>query len=354
MKGLILCAGKGTRMRPITYSLPKQLIPVANRPVIHYAFESFRQAGITELGIVVSDNRKDIEPLLGDGAEWGMTFTYIDQPETRGIAHAVLCAEEFVGDDTFLLYLGDNLLEKGVGGLVDAYHRGGQDAAIMLKEVPEPQHFGVAEVKGDKIVSIKEKPRKPKSNLAVIGVYIFNPKVFEAAKSIKPSARGELEITDTISKLIEMGCEVTHHVVDGWWKDTGQKSDMIEANRALLNAVRGVIEGKVDGDSVIEGEVIVDAGAEVTGSRISGPAIIGRESRIVNSYIGPYTSIGDNVRVENSEIENSIVMSGATISGLDMRIESSLIGRKARIEKTAGRPRAADIVVGDLCRLALP
>ncbi len=354
MKGLILCAGKGTRMRPITYSLPKQLIPVANKPVIHYAFEAFAGVGIKELGIVVSDNRGDIEPLLGDGADRGMKFTYIDQPETKGIAHAVLCAEDFVGDDTFLLYLGDNLLQKGLTGLVDAYGRGGQDAAIMLKEVPEPQHFGVAEVKGPQIVSIEEKPRKPKSNLAVIGVYIFNPKVFKAAKSIEPSARGELEITDTISQLIRMGCEVTHHIVDGWWKDTGRKSDMIEANRAILDDVKGEIRGRVDEASSLAGEIVVARGARVVRSRISGPVVIARGAEIVDSYVGPYTSIDTNVIIENSEIENSIVMNSTTISGVSARIESSLIGSNVVIEKSKGRPRVVDMVVGDRCRLALP
>jgi len=353
MKGLILCAGKGTRMRPLTYAIPKQMIPVANKPVVHYAFEAMRDIGIRDLGIVVSDNRKDIEPHLGDGGEWGMKFTYIDQQETLGIAHAVMCAEDFIGGDDFLLYLGDNLLEHGLSMLRDEHRAGGSESVIVLKEVSDPEHFGVAVVEGGRIVSIEEKPQEPKSNLAVIGVYIFSARVFEAAKKVKPSWRGELEITDTIQELINLGCGVTPCVLEGWWKDTGRKDDMIDANRAVLDSLDGSNEGDVSTDSELAGKVIVGKGAEIESSRIEGPAIIGEGVRISGAAIGPYTSIDSGAKIENAGIENSIVMSGARISGVSSRIENSLIGSDAVIEKAAGDSGSITVTVSDKCHLIL-
>ncbi len=354
MKGLILCAGKGTRMRPITYALPKQMIPVANKPVIVYAFEAMKEAGVTDLGIVVSDNRKDIEPFLGDGSQWGMNITYVTQDKTLGIAHAVLCAEDYIAGDDFILFLGDNLLEKGIKPLADEFLKEKPQAAIMLKEVPEPQHFGVAEVTDGKITSIVEKPKEPKSNLAVIGVYIFTPIVFEAAKRIKPSKRGELEITDTIAEIINMGGKVSPHVVDGWWKDTGQKGDMIEANRAALQLLTPTTLGTIDSSSQITGTVVIETGASIIDSKICGPAIIGKNTTIESSYIGPYTSIDDNCTIIDSEIDNSIIMSGSTIANVASRIENSLIGHDVTIEGVDKRPISIDITVGDKCKLILP
>ncbi|MFA6450478.1 MAG: glucose-1-phosphate thymidylyltransferase, partial [bacterium] len=329
MKGLILCAGKGTRMRPITYAVPKMLIPVANKPVIHYAIETMRDSGIKEIGFVVSENRTELEPALGNGRKWGMKFDYVMQETPKGIAHAVLCAEDYVGKSDFVLYLGDNLLENGIGGLVDDYRKGKPNAAITLTPVPEPRHFGVAVVKGSRIVSLEEKPKKPKSNLAIVGAYVFDKNVFEAARRIKPSWRGELEITDTISELISMGFAVTPHIVKGWWRDTGQKSDMIEANQAVLDGITTNVSGKVDAASAIEGRVIIAKGATVARSRVRGPAVIGAGAKIVDSYIGPYSSIGEGAVIEGSEIENSIVMSETRISNIGRRLEASLIGNKA-------------------------
>ena len=340
-------------MRPITYAVPKQLIPVANKPVINYAFDAMREVGIKDIGIVVSDNRKDIEPALGDGKRFGIKLTYVDQPRTLGIAHAVLCAEEFIGKSDFMLYLGDNLLENGLKGVAAAFRKDKPDSTIVLKEVPDPTHFGVAEIKGGRIASIVEKPKNPKSNLAVIGVYIFKSGVFEAAKRIKPSGRGEYEITDTIAEMIKMGLKVEPHVLEGWWKDTGQKMDMIEANRALLDGIRRGVKGKVDESSRITGKVVVEKGAEVSRSRIEGPVVVGSGAKISGSQVGPYTAVGENVVLDGCRIENSIVMEGTRISGVSTLIESSLIGRDAVIEGRAGAGESIDLTIGDKCRVLI-
>lgn len=354
MKGLILCGGKGTRMRPLTHSLPKQLIPVANKPVIHYAIEAMKKVGIKEVGFVVSHNRELFGSMLGTGEEWGMKFSFIMQHETLGIAHAVLCAEEFIGQDDFLLYLGDNMLQQGLKEIVSVYKTGKNDAAIMVKEVPNPEIFGVAVVKGSKIINIVEKPKKPKSNLAVIGVYVFNKKVFEAAKVIKPSARGEYEITDTIMQIINSGGKVTPCVVKGWWKDTGLKSDMIDANRAVLKDIKTEMLGKVDKKSELKGKVVIGKDARITNSKICGPVIIGEKSIIKNSYIGPFTALGREVTVLNSRIENSIVMENTEISGVSNTIESSLIGRSVVIAGGTKESGSLDIALGDNCTVLLP
>lgn len=340
-------------MRPITYAVPKMLIPVANKPVIHYAIESMKESGIKEIGFVVSENRKELEPALGDGKKWGMKFEYVMQETPKGIAHAVLCAEDYIGGSDFVLYLGDNLLERGIKGVVDEFRKQRPNASISLTPVPEPQHFGVAVVKGGRIANIEEKPKKPKSNLAVIGVYVFDTNVFKAAKRIKPSGRGELEITDTIGEMVRMGLEVTPHVVEGWWRDTGQKSDMIEANQAVLDGIAGGVKGKVDAASVIEGRVAIEKGAVIERSRVRGPVVIGAGARISGSYVGPYTSVGDGVTIENSEIENSIIMSGTRIENVGRRLESSLIGNKVAIVGASGRPRAMSVTLGDLCRMEM-
>lgn len=350
MKGLILCGGKGTRMRPFTHSLPKQLIPVGNKPVIHFAIENMKKIGIREVGFVVSHSRELFASLLGTGEEWGMKFDYVIQPETLGIAHAVLCAEEFVGGEDFMLYLGDNLLQHGLEDVAAAYANGDNDSAIMVKEVPNPEIFGVAVIEGSKIISIQEKPKQPKSNTAVIGVYIFNKKVFDAARAIKPSARGELEITDTIMELINMGCKVTPCVVRGWWKDTGQKADMIDANRSVLDDIETDIKGDVDSASEVAGKVSIGEGAKIINSRISGPTIIGAGATIENATVGPYSSIADKATLKNCDIENSIVMEGASIRDLPRKIESSLIGREASV--TGGS--SLDLAIGDHCAVVLP
>jgi len=329
------------------------LIPVANKPVIYYAIESMKEAGIKEIGFVVSENRRELEPVLGNGKKWGMKFSYITQDKQNGIAHAVLCAEDYIDGEDFVLYLGDNLVEEGVKGLVDIFVNGKANAAISVTPVPEPQHFGVAVVKNGKIESLVEKPKKPKSNLAVCGIYVFDKNVFKAAKSIEPSARGELEITDTISKLITTGRKVLPHVLEGWWRDTGQKADMIEANQAVMEGIKTDIRGRVDESSRIEGRVVLEKGSIIKNSIVRGPAVIGEKSKISNSYIGPYSSIGDEVDIQGSEVENSIVMSGTTIKNVGRRIESSLIGNNAVLSGGSTKPKSLSVVLGDLCRLEI-
>ncbi|HOC92236.1 MAG TPA: glucose-1-phosphate thymidylyltransferase [bacterium] len=350
MKGLILCAGKGTRMRPITYSTPKMLIPVANKPVIHYAIEAMRVAGIKQLGFVVSpENRKDLEPVLGDGSYWKMKFEYVIQEEQKGIAHAVLCAEDFVGEDDFALYLGDNLIEEGIKKFVDDFKKNRPNAAITLTPVDEPWHFGVAEVSKGRVISLVEKPKKPKSNLAVCGIYIFDKNVFRAAKSIKPSARGELEITDTISHMLKSGLSVMPHILNGWWRDTGQKSDMLEANRSVLNGIKRSVKGDVDDKSAIKGKVRIEEGAVIKRSVIEGPSVVGRGAKIIDSQIGPFSSIDDNVLIERSCVADSIIMEDTQIVGFAHRIEDSLIGNKVSIRGNG--TNAISVALGNMSQI---
>jgi len=328
------------------------LIPVANRPVIHYAIDALKGAGARRIGLVVSENRRELEPALGNGAEFGVKFEYIMQQEQKGIAHAVLCAEDFIGGDDFILYLGDNLIGESLKGLASEFRKSRPAAAITLTPVPEPRHFGVAVVKGGRIVSIEEKPKKPKSNLAVCGIYVFSSRVFEAARRIKPSRRGEYEITDTIGEMVRMGLKVTPHVLRGWWRDTGQKSDMLEANQAVLDGVRRLVRGKIDAASRIEGRVIIEEGAVIKRSVVRGPAIIGKGARICGSRIGPYSSIGDGSEIENSEVENSILMNGVRISNAPRLIESSLIGNNAVITGAA-RTGVLSVTLSDRCNVEI-
>ncbi|MEE9196869.1 MAG: glucose-1-phosphate thymidylyltransferase, partial [bacterium] len=275
MKGLILSGGKGTRLRPLTHTNAKQLVPVANKPVLFYGLEAMGEAGITEVGIIVGDTRKDIEQAVSDGSRWGIKVTYIDQPEPLGIAHAVAIAEPFIGTDPFVVYLGDNLLRDGIGELVQEFLRRRPNGQIMLARVDNPEQFGVAELEGEKVVRLEEKPKKPKSDLALVGVYMFDSSIFEAVKCIKPSWRNELEITDAIQYLIEQDFHVESHIIDGWWKDTGKLEDMLGANRMVLDTFEERIEGSVDEGSTVEFKVVVEEGAEVRSSTIRGPAIIG-------------------------------------------------------------------------------
>jgi glucose-1-phosphate thymidylyltransferase len=308
------------------------LIPVANKPVIYYAIEAMKSAGIKQLGFVVSpDNRKDLEPVLGDGSSWKMKFEYVIQEEQKGIAHAVLCAEDFVREDDFALYLGDNLIEEGLKKFVQDFKKNRPNAAITLTTVDEPWHFGVAEISGERVISLVEKPKKPRSNLAVCGIYIFDKNVFKAAKSIKPSARGELEITDTLSWMLKNGLVVMPHILNGWWRDTGQKADMLEANRSVLNGIKRSLKGKVDNKSIIKGKVRIEEGAVIKGSVIEGPSVIGKGAKIIDSKIGPFSSIDENVVIERSCIADSIIMNDTSLVDLGYRLENSLVGSKVNI-----------------------
>ncbi|HYM62327.1 MAG TPA: glucose-1-phosphate thymidylyltransferase [Thermoanaerobaculia bacterium] len=349
MKGLILSGGKGTRMRPLTYTSAKQLIPVANKPVLVYGIEAIVAAGIPDIAIIVSpETGPEIRQAIGDGARYGANVKYIEQDAPSGLAHAVLTAEPFLRDSPFVMYLGDNLLQHGITPLVEEYRKIDANSEILLTKVPNPSQFGVAELTADgKVRRLTEKPARPKSDLALVGVYMFDEKIFDAAKAIKPSKRGELEITDAIQWLLDNGYSVHPHIVKGWWKDTGKIEDMLEANRTVLDTFDRDVRGAITGESQIEGKVVIEEGAEIADSVVRGPAIIGRDARIIHAYVGPYTSIGNRCSVEKCEIENSIVLEGSTIADVDGRIEASLIGKNVKIGRTRRKPVAYRFMVGD-------
>jgi glucose-1-phosphate thymidylyltransferase len=347
MKGLILSGGKGTRLRPLTYTSAKQLVPVANKPVLFYGIEALAAAGIREIGIVVGDTAAEIRQAVGDGSTWGVHVTYIEQDAPRGLAHAVLISESFLGQDPFVMYLGDNLLNKGITPFVEEFQREKPAAQILLTPVPDPQMFGVAELQDGRVVRLVEKPKQPKSNLALVGVYMFSPEIFSSVKRIRPSFRNELEITDAIQDLIDRGLTVRPHLVDGWWKDTGKLEDMLEANRLILDTIDRRIEGAVDAESRVEGKVIVEAGAVIERSVVRGPAIIGARARIVHAYVGPFTAIMNDVEVRDAEIEHSIVLEGSVLSDLANRVVDSLIGKNVRIYRMPLKPSAYRFMLGD-------
>ena len=352
LKGLVLSGGAGTRLRPITHTSAKQLVPVANKPVLFYGLEALRAAGVTDIGIVVGDTRAEIEAAVGDGSALGIRVTYIPQEAPLGLAHAVLIAEAFLGDSPFVMYLGDNLLRDGITALVDCFRDGSSDALILLQRVPDPESYGVAELEDGRVVRLVEKPAEPRSDLALVGVYMFSPSIMESVKAIRPSARGELEITDAIQHLIDRGLSVEPHEVTGWWKDTGRLEDMLEANRLVLD----VLETRVDGelvDSTVEGRVVVEPGARVVSSSVRGPAIIGAGALIEHAYVGPYTAISPRVVVRRAEVENSILLEDSRVEDLDARVESSLIGRNVTIVRSGAKPRAYRFMVGDSSAIGL-
>jgi glucose-1-phosphate thymidylyltransferase len=348
MKGLILSGGKGTRLRPLTYTSAKQLVPVANKPVLFYGIESIVAAGITDIGIIVGETGDEIRAVVGDGSRFGARVTYIDQPEPLGLAHAVLVARDFLADDPFVMYLGDNLIAGGIASLVDEFRELGCNAEILLAEVPNPQQFGVAELNAEgKVQRLVEKPREPKSNLALVGVYMFDASIHESVDRIRPSARGELEITDAIQDLVDRGLDVHPHIVRGWWKDTGKLDDMLEANRIVLEQLAAPRRGTAGEESTIEGRVELGAGATVRHSLIRGPVVIGEGATIEDAFVGPYTSIGDGCTLSRCEIENSIVLAGSEIRDVPLRIDGSLIGRNVTITRTDSKPKAYRFMVGD-------
>ena len=347
MKGLILSGGKGTRLRPLTYTSAKQLVPVANKPVLFYGIEAIAAAGIREIGIVVGDTQAEIRAAVGDGSRWGVTVVYIEQDAPRGLAHAVKISQPFIGTDPFVMYLGDNLLSKGIAQFVEEFARERPAAQILLTRVPDPQMFGVAELKNGQVVRLVEKPKEPIGDLALVGVYMFGTEIFESVNRIRPSFRNELEITDAIQDLIDRGLAVRPHIVEGWWKDTGKLEDMLEANRLILDLQERRIEGAVDAESRVEGKVVIEAGAVVERSIIRGPAIIGSGARIVHAYVGPFTSIGNDVEIQDSEIEHSIVLEGSCVRDLANRVIDSLIGKNVRIYRMPVKPSAYRFMLGD-------
>jgi glucose-1-phosphate thymidylyltransferase len=353
MKGLILSGGKGTRLRPITYTSAKQLVPVANRPVLFRVLDAMVEAGITDVGIVVGDTAPVIEDAVGDGSAWGVRVTYIHQETPLGLAHAVKISEDFLINDRFVMVLGDNVIEGGITSLVKQFTGSNWNAQIVLKRVENPQQFGVAEVRDGRIVRLVEKPKHPPSDLAVVGIYMFDHHVFEAVNAIQPSWRGELEITDAIQYLIEKGCQVYPYIHEGWWIDTGKMEDMLEANRLVLDTNESRIEGFVDADSKVNGKVVIEKNAEIINSTVRGPAIIGERTRVVNAYIGPFTSIYHDCLIADCEIEHSIIMEHCRIEDIHHRIEDSLIGRNVEIVRSPVKPRAYKMVLGDHSKVGI-
>jgi glucose-1-phosphate thymidylyltransferase len=348
LKGLILSGGAGTRLRPITHTSAKQLVPVANKPVLFYGIEALVDAGVTEIGIIIApETGEEIRAAAGDGAAFGAEITYIVQDEPAGLAHAVLTARDFIGDSPFVMYLGDNLLRDGLRGLVSTFREDEPDALILLTPVDDPQSYGVAELDGERIVRLIEKPKDPPSNLALVGVYLFSPLIFAASEALEPSWRGELEITEAIQGLIDDGRKVQSEVVRGWWKDTGQLADMLEANRLVLEEIETRLEGEIDEGSRVEGRVVVEPGATLTRSVVRGPAVIGAGACIEDAYIGPYTSIGDAVHIRRSEVEHSIILAGSVVEDLGTRMEASLLGREVKLTRSDGMPKTLRLLVGD-------
>ncbi|MCZ0985172.1 glucose-1-phosphate thymidylyltransferase [Streptomyces diastatochromogenes] len=347
MKALVLSGGAGTRLRPITHTSAKQLVPVANKPVLFYGLESLAEAGITEVGMIVGDTAAEIEEAVGDGSKFGLDVTYIPQERPLGLAHAVLIARDFLGDDDFVMYLGDNFVVGGIRDLVDAFRAGRPDAQILLTYVPDPRSFGVAELDADgQVIGLEEKPEHPRSDLALVGVYLFTPAIHEAVRAIGPSRRGELEITHALQHLIDTRADVRSTVIEGYWKDTGDVGDMLEVNRTVLEGVRRRVDGEVDDASETVGRVVIEEGARITNSRIVGPAVIGAGTVVSDSYVGPFTSIAENCRITDSELEFSIVLRDSSITGVG-RIESSLIGRHVEVTPASGVPSAHRLVLGD-------
>ncbi|KIF76819.1 glucose-1-phosphate thymidylyltransferase [Streptomyces sp. 150FB] len=353
MKALVLSGGAGTRLRPITHTSAKQLVPVANKPVLFYGLEAIAEAGITEVGIIVGETAEEIREAVGDGSKLGVHVTYIPQESPLGLAHAVLIAREFLGDDDFVMYLGDNFIVGGIAGLVDEFRAERPAARLLLTQVPNPRAFGVAELDpAGRVVGLQEKPAEPRSDLAVVGVYLFTPAVHEAVRAIEPSWRGELEITDAIQWMLDQRLDVRSTLISGYWKDTGNVVDMLEVNRSVLETLERRIEGRVDEASEIVGRVEIGEGAVVEGSRIVGPVVIGPGTVISGSYVGPFTSVSENCRIEDSEIEFSIVLRDSSLLGV-RRVEASLIGRNVEVTPASRVPDAHRLILGDHSRVQI-
>jgi glucose-1-phosphate thymidylyltransferase len=354
MKGLILSGGTGTRLYPLTFTSAKQLIPVANKPVLFRVIEAVRDAGIDEIGIVVGDTAEEIKRAVRRGNRWGVNITYIPQEAPLGLAHAVKISKDFLGDDRFVMFLGDNVIQGGISPLIQQFAESEWNSQIVLTEVAQPEQYGVAELNGNgRIVRLVEKPKAPRSNLALVGIYMFDHHVWEAVEAISPSWRGELEITDAIQWLVKSDYKVFPYIHRGWWIDTGRPGDMLEANGLVLEELDPHVTGYVDRDSEVDSRVTVEKGAEIINSVVRGPAIIGENTRIVNSYIGPFTSIYHHCVIQNSEIERSIVLEHSSIEDLAQRIQDSLIGRNVVLKRSPIRPKALKLTLGDYSHLGL-
>ena len=348
MKGLILSGGTGSRLYPLTYSNAKQLIPLANKPILFRVIEAIRDAGIDEIGIVVGNTAQRIKDAVGDGDRWGVRITYIQQDQPLGLAHAVKVSQSFLGDDRFVMFLGDNVIEGGISPLIAKFADSGWNSQIVLTEIEHPEQYGVAELGEDnRIVRLIEKPKVPPSNLALVGIYMFDMNIFQAVDAISPSWRGELEITDAIQWLVDNQFSVHPYIHRGWWIDTGAPGDLLEANDLVLEEIEYKVEGYVDRESTVGRRVAIQRGAEIINSVVRGPAIIGKNARIVNSYIGPFTSVNDGVIIENSEIEHSVVLEKSQIRDIGTRIQDSLIGRDVVISRSPFKPKALKLTLAD-------
>ncbi len=347
LKGLILSGGRGTRLAPITHTSAKQLVPVANKPVLFYGIEAMAEAGIDNVGVVIApETGAEIQAAAGDGSRFGVRLTYIVQDQPLGLAHAVLTARHFLGESPFVMYLGDNLLQGGIAELVADFREREPDALILLTRVADPENYGVAELHDGRVVRLLEKPPEPRTDLALVGVYMFRPAIYSAAEAISPSARGELEITEAIQHLVDRGQRVEPHVVEGWWKDTGRLDDLLAANRLVLDTIQGRVEGELV-ESQVDGRVVVGSGARLIRCAVRGPAVIGAGATLMDCYVGPYTAVGEGCTIEEAEVEHSILLAGSSVRGLAGRMESSLLGRNAHIARDRRQPRAYRFMVGD-------
>jgi len=356
LKALIASGGRGTRLRPITHTQNKHLIPIANKPILHYAIEAAAAAGIKDLGIVINADSDEVPRSIGDGSRWGVSITYIPQDAPLGLAHVVKIARPFLLDDNFIFYLGDNMVVGGVRKYIDEFSRSGANCFLTLAKVKDPERFGVPEIKDGMIVRVEEKPKQPRSNFAVAGIYIYDKHIFEAVDNITPSLRGELEISDAHQYLIDHGYKVGYSEITGWWKDTGKPVDLLEANRLILENTDARVEAgaTVDSHSDVAGRVVLQKGCKIVNSKIRGPVIIGEEALIENSYVGPFTSIGAKTHVVNSEVEYSIVFRRCKIMDAGIRIEGSLLGNDVEIVRTDGKPRVQRFMIGDQSRVEIP
>ena len=354
MKGLILSGGKGTRLYPLTFTSAKQLIPVANKPVLFRVIEAIRDADITDIGIVVGDTANEIKKAVGRGGRWGVEITYIPQDAPLGLAHAVKISQDFLGEDRFVMFLGDNVIQGGISRLITQFAESPWNSQIVLTRVDHPEQYGVAELDDEsRIVQLVEKPKEPRSDLALVGIYMFDHHIFQAVNSITPSWRGELEITDAIQWLVEHEYKVFPYIHRGWWIDTGAPGDMLEANSRVLEELTPRLEGYVDRDAQVDSRVTIEQGAEIINSVVRGPAIIGEDTRVVNSYVGPFTSISHHVLIENSEIERSIVLEHSCIRDIPARIQDSLIGRNANLTRSPIKPKAYKLTLGDYSQVGI-
>jgi glucose-1-phosphate thymidylyltransferase len=354
MKGLILSGGKGTRLFPLTYTSAKQLIPVANKPVLFRVIESIRDAGIADIGIVVGDTAPEIRKAVGRGGRWGVKITYIHQEDPLGLAHAVKVSQDFLGHERFVMFLGDNVIQGGISELIKQFAASDWNSQIVLTRVSQPEQYGVAELnEHGQVVRLVEKPKEPISDLALVGIYMFDQHIHEAVDNITPSWRGELEITDAIQWLVERDYQVYPYIHRGWWIDTGAPAAMLDANGLVLEELTPVVEGYVDRDSEVDSRVTVEQGAEIINSVVRGPTIIGERTRIINSYIGPFTSIYYDVIVENSEIERAIVLENSHIRDIPARIQDSLIGRHVKLDRSPVKPKAYKLTLGDHSQVSI-